>query len=106
MTFVNGYTAPIPSFTQQAPVSSAGSPTNPSSFYSSPTPPTLQATAPGSPTAPKAPSGSSGIYVGIATIGAILVSGTQFAPIAAGLLGVALIFQLQGIISGGGTSTA
>lgn len=110
MTFVNGYTPVSPTFdptayTTTAPMSSAtapSAPSNPSSFYTSPTAPGTSGTAaPGAPAAPNLGSSTAGIYVAIATIGGILVSGTQLAPIACGLLGVALIFQIQGILTGG-----
>lgn len=50
--------------------------------------------------------GSSGLWVGVALFGGIMVSGTKAAPIAFGLLSVALIYQLQQLFSGTPTNTA
>ena len=49
--------------------------------------------------------GSQGLWVGVALVGGISVSGTRVAPVAFGLLSVALIYQLQQLLSGNKTSS-
>lgn len=61
---------------------------------------------PVAPAAPAAPSilsnvgPDSGLWVGVALVGGIALSGTRAAPIVAGILGVALIYQLQLLLQG------
>ena len=44
--------------------------------------------------------GNSGLFVGVALIGGILLSGTPAAPLALGILSVGLIYQLQLLLQG------
>lgn len=67
----------------------------------------MASTTPATPAASASSSSSSllaadsGLWVGVALFGGIMLSGTRVAPLVAGLLGVALIVQLQGLLSGG-----
>lgn len=45
-------------------------------------------------------SASSGLYVGVALVSGIGLSGTRAAPVIAALLGVALIYQLNLLLQG------
>lgn len=55
------------------------------------------ATAPG-PLGALSP--TSGVWVGIALFGGIMLSGTRAAPVVTGILAVALIYQLQNLLQG------
>lgn len=56
--------------------------------------------APAAPTSNSVLSPDSGLWVGVALIGGMMLSGTRAAPVVAGLLGVGLIYQLQLLLQG------
>ena len=60
-------------------------------------------TAPAAPPAPQASSAlsaDSGLWVGVALFGGIMLSGTRAAPLVTGILAVGLIYQLQNLLQG------
>jgi hypothetical protein len=60
----------------------------------------LPTSSPPAPAAPQTLASSSGLWVGAALLGGILVSGTRVAPIAFGILTIGLIYQLNAMLSG------
>jgi hypothetical protein len=56
--------------------------------------------APSAPVAPATPTNHTGLYVAVAVVGSVAVSGTPVAPVVAALLGVALIYQLNLLLQG------
>lgn len=85
-----------------APSFGVAGPPAPTFGGTAPTPPTFNQTPPSAPSAPQAPAApySSGWYVFGALVTGILLAGTRAAPVAAGILGVALIYQLNLLLEG------
>ena len=82
-----------------APSFGIAGPAAPTFGGTAPTPPTFNQAPPNPPQAPAAPY-SSGWYVFGALVTGILLAGTRAAPVAAGILGVALIYQLNLLLEG------